>query len=164
MAEKRIYNRDALGRFTKKNVTGAPDELRNWFDDMNQDFAQVARRIPASTSYLSPGDLIMFRYKGTQYGSGDTVSYRLALVTVNQTGNISYVSMKKNLLLTCFNMPFSGDVSRMLLSKFYQKKNKAIYIKVQPILAKVFGSQQYRSYILNKMVEIYKINLDMGLI
>lgn len=146
----------------RKNTKGeAPDELKNWFDSMNQDFSKTARRIPASTGYLSAGDLIMFRYVGAEYGSRDSKSYRLAMVAVNNTGNITYVSMKKNLLLTCFNMPFSEDVSRVLISKFYKKRNKTIYVRVQPLLAKLFGSKQYRSYILNKMIEIYKINLDM---
>ena|SRR3990167_11034879 len=150
-----------LKEVRKKALGSSPDELRDWFEDLGQDFSNVARRVPASLGYLMQGDLIMFQYLGGEYGKRLPHLFRIALVVINDTGSISYVSLQKNLLLTCFNMDYSPDIVKVLLQKFYKNRKKSFYRGIKPLMIRLFGSREYRSFILNKMINVYKINLDM---
>lgn len=107
---------------------------------------------PRSLGSISPGDVLFFSYEDEMY---------LVLVLSTTKGRTSFVSTRKNLLLTCFKLDLNKGVHIILLKKLYKNMKSSHYSLIKNSLFKTFGVRYFRSFIFPKMSDIYELTLDI---
>jgi len=125
-------------------------------------------KVPKSAAALRPGDFIIFGYKqtpNTPSRQRANTKLRVALLVSNwRTGKKSSVWGNVNTannLLSCFKLNDSSvSVTDMIMQTLYKTGPLANYH--MPSLQKLFGKDNYRTYKLSQITDMYEINLPLG--
>ena len=139
---------------TLMNITGAEADGNSRFSE-----------IPVSTSNVSPGDIIFFKYKSERFGEGDHLTMLIAnkrspqgIYTGTKKINSKQILKRKYMSSVKLNNVWSFTAS-LIISAY---KNKLLmYRKVSdlgPAWISLVGRENYRTYILNNMYNIHKFN------
>lgn len=124
----------------------------------------TAARAARSAGSLQPGDLITFGYKLPPNTSPKikvaSARTRLALVVSNNSGNGVFVANTGNKLLSCFTLTDASPVIRkMVIDKLYNKRRLSNYYKITKSLVSILGKDKYRTYILNRLSNLKKVEM-----
>jgi len=112
----------------------------------------------ASADRMTPGDIIIFRYYlGVGPGSR---GQRTALIVKSKRGDGSFPG-KEGTLVSCFKLNGgSEEVVNTILENLYKKRRRASYYgKIKDSLIALLGMDSYRTYKLNQMKSIWKVQL-----
>tara|TARA_E500000305_G_C4003193_1_gene228479 strand:- start:565 stop:990 length:426 start_codon:yes stop_codon:yes gene_type:complete len=112
----------------------------------------------ASADRMTPGDIIIFRYYlGVGPGSK---GQRTALIVKSRRGDGSFPG-KTGTLVSCFKLNGGSDeVINAILENLYKKRRRASYYgKIKDSLIAILGMDSYRTYKLNQMKSIWKVQL-----
>ena len=117
----------------------------------------VAKRLPASTAAIFPGDILTFKY------GGETV---MCLVVANQRTKIGlFISSKFNVLVSCFKIGGKSPTTlNLILDALYKNRvlasyqvlNQSTYTGMMALL----GKDSYRTYMLNSMQGLRKVTVN----
>ena len=130
------------------------DTTRLFFEMLGQDQLWKIAPIPRSAGYLSPGDVVLFKY------SIDGMD-RAALVVSIKRGPGVFISSRGNKLLACVKLTsVSADVASVVLSKLYKNRKKCSYGTIVQGLSAIFGKDNMRTYDLNKISYLHEISVD----
>ena len=133
-------------------------ELGNFFTSLGlrtirtaKDILRYLRRIPASTTYITPGHVLAFKYNG-----GEVV----ALVVSTKRGNGRFISTKGNPLITVFKLNgLSEVVLQVIMENLYRNPGISSYKGVTKALKTILGKDRFRTYNLRKMYGIHQIEI-----
>ena len=135
--------------------------------DASRSLQKVMAPIPASASRFVPGDVLIFRYYvGAGKGSR---SQKTILIVYTRRGDGVFMSTKNNLLVTCFKLTGAQARSDVIIGaivdNLYKKRRKASYYGlIKESLKSLLGVNNFRTYKIERMRGIYKLNLgyDLG--
>lgn len=115
-----------------------------------------ASPIPASIGFISPGDVLSFRYEtGTHY--------RTVLIVSIDRGPGTFISTRGNLLIACFRLDWAHpEILKIVLKEVYKKRSISNYYKLLKAMNLIFGTSNFRSYMLSKMRYVHEIQLDLS--
>lgn len=125
-------------------------------------------------SQLSPGDVIVFNYKGLNYSA-------LVISTKKTAKKSYYISNKNNLLITTIKIKFNLQIHNIFLSKLFRKEQKASYSNLASkkskwllkwfsftkgsirdrLLRGLMGQNNFRTFIFPEMSDIIKLDLGV---
>ena len=98
-------------------------------------------------------------------GGGGAANSRLVLIVRNhRTGlqgrGATFTSTKGNELLSCFRLETtSPEITSIIVDKLYKNVRAASYSRIVGSLSTILGSQNYRTYKVSQLSQIYKVNM-----
>ena len=132
------------------------------FGPLRQTYIQP---IPPSSSMISPGDLLIFKYSkdnGVIYNFAQKFSslgQRIVLIVSCKRGKGSFPG-RKGTLISCFKITdTSPTVVKIILNELYKKnRTPSYYGSIKNSLIAILGANTFHTYQLNKMHSINKVN------
>ena len=136
------------------------------FSKKTQDFLEtvggeprkILTQIPRSADRITPGDIIIFRY---HLGAGEgSMGQRVVLIVKTRRGDGVFPG-KSGKLVSCFKLGGDSEtVLEIVIDNLYKKRRKSSYYgKVKDSLIKLLGVESFRTYLLNKMSQVYKVTI-----
>ena len=114
------------------------------------------KRVAVSPSLASSGDLLMFSYAGSR------AMDRVVLVVGNRKGSGVFLSTKRNLLLSAFQLSADTEILRIIIKKLYKRKDIARYDKIIAGLSAILGRSNYRTFMLSKISNPIRLRADIN--
>jgi hypothetical protein len=154
-----------MAQFSKKTQT--------FLKEAGQDPKRVGTPIEASAGYITPGDILIFRYynhlwkKYGGVGSGSR-EQRVVLVVKTRRGDGIFMASPKSpsardgdFLMSAFNLGGrSEEVVDAIIENLYKKRRRASYYGlIKQSLQKLLGPDSFRTYRLKGMKSVYKLSL-----
>lgn len=154
----------------ESSVESLADELDVKGSD-NEDFHSRFSEVPVSTTFLSPGDIVFFKYVSEKYGYE---SEHVTMLIGNKKSDLGIYLGKKKLnkyatlhrkymAAVKLNKVWSFTASLIVSAykdstlKYVKKPKNLTQIGPAPWIALV-GRENYRSYIINNMTHVNKLN------
>lgn len=109
------------------------------------------KRIPLSTSYMQPGEVLFFIYEGEDV---------VVLVVSSDRGHGTFVSTRRNLLMTCFKLEGSQVILRQIIRKLYKRRRISNYHNIKSGLSSLLGKTAFRTYMVRKIQGLHTINFN----
>lgn len=106
---------------------------------------------PRSISSMSPGDLLIFTYNEVS---------RFVLVISCARGRGTFLSSKRNILVSCIQLNLTSPSSSIILRALYKNVKGADYQRLNRSLHSLFGRSNFRTFQLTKMKQIDEVVLE----
>ena len=127
-------------------------ENDDFLKKINHEDQKFISLIPLSSVYISPGDVLRFSY------NAELVN---VLVVSTGRGNGMFLSVRNNLLLTCFKLDDGSEsVLRILIRSIYKDRGIATYRIIQKSLKSILGAKNFRTYNMQRISGLSKIYVD----
>ena len=144
---------ELINSFRTKGLSLTTPDTPNFFTEnpvTKDNIAEFVKSAPASPSWISPGDLVMFHYKRP------TPETHIVLITGNEKTNTGimrssaiYQGKRSNLLLCGFKLD-AGNVERSYTAiKDIYKQREIKYRQIVNTKA-ILGEENYRTYLTNR--------------
>jgi hypothetical protein len=131
-------------------------QIRSELKGLNQSKADIVP-VPVALMHLRPGNLVHFSYTIDTLPTGK----RLCLIVKNDTGRISYLSMRDNILLSCFRLSDAPKfVLNFILKRVYNRTKLAERQIMVEGLEALLGKLNYRTYKISNIYSLHKIYID----
>jgi len=134
------------------------EETKEFLGDVGGDSKKLLTSMPASADRIVPGEVLIFRYfLGAGIGSR---AQRIVLIVKCRRGDGVFPGKYVN-LVSCFKLNGgSKAIIETILENLYKKRRRASYYgKIKQSLVKLLGVDSFRTYKLNNMKDIYKLDL-----
>jgi len=134
------------------------EETKEFLGDVGGDSKKLLTSMPASADRIVPGEVLIFRYfLGAGIGSR---AQRIVLIVKCRRGDGVFPG-KYVKLVSCFKLNGgSKAIIETILENLYKKRRRASYYgKIKQSLVKLLGVDSFRTYKLNNMKDIYKLDL-----
>ena len=149
-------------------------ETQEFLKDAGKNPKRIGTPILPSAGYITPGDIIIFRYfnqlwskySGRGVGSREQ---RVVLVVKTKRGDGIFMASPSSpsaregdFLMSAFNLKGrSEEIIDTIVENLYKKRRRASYYGIiQKSLEKLLGPNSFRTYRLKGMKGIYKLTLD----
>ncbi len=149
-------------------------ETQEFLKEAGKNPKKIGVPIEASAGYITPGDILIFRYynhlwakyPGRGIGSREQ---RVVLVVKTKRGDGIFMASPKSpsardgdFLMSAFNLKGrSEEVIDTIVENLYKKRRRASYYGlIHQSLQKLLGPDSFRTYRLKGMKGIYKLTLD----
>ena len=120
-----------------------------------------AGKIPQSSGYLQPGDVVTFRYKNLNKKTIDRV---IVLIVATKTSlGVKNTRTTGNRLITCFKLPGDGMVTREILKRLYKNRTQSTFGIASRMFGAVkalLGANKFRTYILGQVFDMHELVID----
>ena len=131
-------------------------QIRSELKGLNKSKAYIVP-VPVALMHLRPGNLVHFSYTIDTLPTGK----RLCLIVKNDTGRISYLSMRDNILLSCFRLSDAPKfVLNFILKRVYNRTKLAERQIMVEGLEALLGKLNYRTYKISNIYSLHKIYID----
>ena len=131
-------------------------KTQDFLKTIGGDTKKIVTMIPPSADRMTPGEVLIFRYfLGVGAGSR---GQRIILIVRCKRGDGSFPGLTGT-LVSCFKLEGTSDVIvDTILENLYKKRRQASYYgKIRQSLTKLFGKNNFRTYKLNQMKDIYRL-------
>lgn len=159
---------NAFSAIFEKSIEGLANTLNIRGDDADK-YSRFSE-VPVTASFISPGDILFFKYKSTKYGEGDHVTMVIAnkrsssgIFIGNKKMSGGYTLARNYLSAVKLNNIWSvtADLIRSAykdsLVKYRATPTNKSFIGPAPWIALV-GRPNYRTYIVNGMYNVHRFN------
>lgn len=134
--------------------------LKNVLDSLRRSNSYIADNLssppkltPISPTFLNPGDLVFLKYDRDLF-------FRVVLVVSNKKGSGVFLSSRGNLLVSCFQLNVSPEITSVILNKLYKNRVLASYRTITSGLRSLLGKDRYRTFKLNNIRELYTLKIN----
>ncbi len=135
------------------------EESREFLENVRgESELQIVRPVVISTSRVSPGDVLMFRYyNGVGPGSR---GQKIVLVVKTRRGQ-GFFPGKEGILMSCFRLTTKSEetIAAIIDSLYKKRRVSSYYGKIKESLEKLLGKGSFRTYKLSKIKESYTIEI-----
>lgn len=149
-------------------------KTQEFLEDAGKNPKRMGVPILPSAGYITPGDIIIFRYfnqlwanySGRGVGSREQ---RVVLVVKTKRGDGIFLASPKSpsakdgdFLMSCFNLEGrSEEIIDTIVENLYKKRRKSSYYGlIHKSLQALLGPDSFRTFRLKGMKGIYKLTLD----
>tara|TARA_R110000822_G_scaffold83122_4_gene196085 strand:+ start:1128 stop:1577 length:450 start_codon:yes stop_codon:yes gene_type:complete len=133
-------------------------ETKEFISAVGGERSKVLASIPPSADRMIAGEILVFRYHlGVGQGSK---AQRVCLIVRCRRGNGVYEG-RSGKLVSCFKLNGNSEtVVDIIIENLYKRRRKSSYYgKIKDSLIALLGIDSYRTYKLQQMKGIYKVQL-----
>lgn len=125
-----------------------------FMESINHKGPSYIKAIARTPDFVSPGDVLSFRYWGE-------AQYRFTLVVSILRGDGYFISTRGNKLLACFKLTTAlPETVTFVLSLVYKNRKLADYYKLTEGLELVFGKKSFRTYKFQDISYFHEVLID----
>ena len=137
------------------------EKLISFLKKINHNDQKYFGPIPVSYGFISPGDILSFDYVYIdRRGASKGASVVVLVVSVDRGAGI-FLSSKNNKLVACFILDdISPTILNYVISAINNNTGLLSYKSIKGSLGSLFGSWNFRTYDLNKIRGLQKINIE----
>ena len=142
-------------------------ETLNFLMDVGEDQRKILQPTLPSADRMIPGNILIFRYNPADVSiyrgiKGTFSSNQKVILIVRCKRGDGVFPGKEVKLVSCFKLNGSSEsVVSIILDNLYKKRRKASYYgKIKDSLVSILGVDSFRTYKLNEMRNLYKVNLS----